>query len=153
MWFLMLVIYGESWYRRRPICHAEPCCHATGVWLLLYNVFCVYSVLCFMKELKYIGKTTNALFDHCCRHGTVLTKKKEKKRNTFKKLTCCPSPVKNFSNVTIRNLSRNKMLPFSCTKEKFMKNLCSEECDIVFISLKWTWWFMGNMLIYSWSGM
>lgn len=65
-------------------------------------------------------------------------KKRRKKRITFKKLTCWPSPVKNFSNVTTRNLSRNKMLPFSCTKEKFMKNLSSEECDIVFISLKWT---------------
>lgn len=26
------------------------------------------------------------------------------------------------------------MLPFSCTKEKFMGNLCSEECDSVYIS-------------------
>ena len=53
MWFVLLVINGESRYRRRPICHAEPCCHATGVWLLLYNVFlCVFSVFCFIRELK-----------------------------------------------------------------------------------------------------
>lgn len=39
-----------------------------------------------------------------------------------------------FSKVTIENLSRNKMLPLY--KREIYEHLSSEECDIVFISLK-----------------
>ena len=68
-----------------------------------------------------------------CKEKTENLKKVKKYEVNLPAITCTE-----FYNVTNRNLSRNKMLPFSCTKEKFMRNLSSEECDIVFIFLKWT---------------
>lgn len=138
MWFVVLVTYGESRYRRRPICHAEPCCHATGVWLLLYDVFlCVFSVLCFIRELKiyWIIHNKCIVWSLLLPWYCINRKKEEKRKDTFKNLTCWPSPVKIFSNVTIRNLSRIKMLPFSCTKEKFMKT--SEVRNVILCLYLW----------------
>lgn len=98
MWFVVLVINWESRHRRRPICHAEPCRHATGVWLLLYNVFCVYSVLCFIRELKIYWINHNKCIVWSLSPWYCINKKlEEKKTNTLKKLTCWPSPVKNFN--------------------------------------------------------
>ena len=122
--------------------------HHWSMTAALTLFFCIFYVLCFTKHLKWYRKNYNQcillslFFPWYC------------KKMTFKEEYNLPATAcTEFYYVTNRNLSRNKLLPFSCTKETFMRNLCSEECDIVFIFLKWTWWFMGNMLMYSESGL
>lgn len=82
--------------------------------------FCVYSVLCFIEELKIYWINHNTCIVWSLLSPWYCIKQKKKKNGEKKHIneTCWPSAVKNFFNVTIRNLSRNKNVAFFLYKRE-----------------------------------